>query len=140
MRAYTDFVVSVEQEIHFWITWYQEAGEVKKHGKKFFLPLTLYGLQPFGPWSLFQSVGILDRGSARRKDTTYTQNINTEYTHIDIHAGSGIRTTTPVLERATIIGFEGSVRWNYLCTNYALRHEKILGGLVYSSTFSSPRH
>jgi hypothetical protein len=35
----------------------------------------------------------LDGGSACRKAATYTQdNINTEYTHTNMHASSGIRT------------------------------------------------
>jgi hypothetical protein len=38
----------------------------------------------------------MDGGWARRKAATYTQNnTNTEWTHIDIHASSGIRTHEP---------------------------------------------
>jgi hypothetical protein len=38
-----------------------------------------------------QSVGLLGRGSARRKATTCTQNnTNMEYTHTNVHASSGI--------------------------------------------------
>jgi hypothetical protein len=57
----------------------------------------------------------LDWGSARRKAATYTQNnTNTEKTHRDMHASSGIRTHDPsvlaktvyALDRtATVIGF-----------------------------------
>jgi hypothetical protein len=43
-----------------------------------------------------QSVGLLDRGSARRKAATYTQNnTDAEWTHTDIHASSGIRAHDP---------------------------------------------
>jgi hypothetical protein len=61
-------------------------------------------LQPFfGPWLLFQFLGpihsqydSLDGVSARRKASIYTQNnTNTEQTHTDIHALSGIRTHDP---------------------------------------------
>jgi hypothetical protein len=62
------------------------------------------GLQPFvGPWPVFQFLYLLrsrqdslDRGSARRKVATHAQNnINTEQTHTDIHALSGIRAHDP---------------------------------------------
>jgi hypothetical protein len=60
-------------------------------------------LQLFGPWPLFQfpnpihsRQNFFDGGSARRKAATYTQNnTNTEQTHTDIHASSGIRTHDP---------------------------------------------
>jgi hypothetical protein len=47
--------------------------------------ISLWLYNPYGPWPLFyilintQSVGLLGRGSARRKATTYAQNnIDTE--------------------------------------------------------------
>jgi hypothetical protein len=57
-------------------------------------------LQPFVDLGCFfsflictQSVGLLGRGTSRRKDATYTQNnTNTEQMHTDIYASSGIRT------------------------------------------------
>jgi hypothetical protein len=62
----------------------------------------------------------LEGGSARRKVATYIQNnTNTEYTHRDIHASSGVRTQTPVFEQAktvhasdraaTVIGMKQSI-------------------------------
>jgi hypothetical protein len=48
-----------------------------------------------------QSVGILGRGSVRRKAATYTQsNTNTEERHTDTHALSGIRTHDPSVRAA----------------------------------------
>jgi peptide methionine sulfoxide reductase MsrA len=61
-------------------------------------------LQTFvGPWPLFQLLDpihtrkdSLDRGSAHRKASTYTQNnTNTERTHTDIHDLSEIQTHDP---------------------------------------------
>jgi hypothetical protein len=61
-------------------------------------------LQPFvGPWPLFQFHNLLhtrydalDGGSAHRKTSTCTQDsTNTEQTHTDIHASSGIRLHDP---------------------------------------------
>jgi hypothetical protein len=61
-------------------------------------------LQPFvGPWQLFQSpnpihsqLEHLDGELAHLKAASYTQNnTNTEKTHTDIHALSGIRTHYP---------------------------------------------
>jgi hypothetical protein len=47
-------------------------------------------------WPFTQPVGLLGWGSVRRKAATFTQNsTNTEYTHTDIHASSGIRTHDP---------------------------------------------
>jgi hypothetical protein len=68
-------------------------------------------LEPFGPWLLFQFLNPIDsqqdsleRGSAHRKAATYTQNnTNTEWTHTDIHASSGIRTHGPVFERVKMV-------------------------------------
>jgi hypothetical protein len=49
-------------------------------------------IQPFvGPWPLFNFLISLDRGSARRKASTYTKNIKAEQTHTDIHDSNGIR-------------------------------------------------
>jgi hypothetical protein len=58
-----------------------------------------------GPWPLSQYLNLykvgrtlFDGGSARRKAATFTQNnINTEYTHTDIHTSSEIRTHDPSL-------------------------------------------
>jgi hypothetical protein len=62
-------------------------------------------LEPFvGPWPLFEfpdsihnRYDLMDRGSARHKASTYTQNntirINTH--HTDINASSGTRTHDP---------------------------------------------
>jgi hypothetical protein len=61
-------------------------------------------LQPFvGPWPFLSDISYthsrydsLDGGSARLKASPYTQNnTNTEYTHTDIHASTGIRTHDP---------------------------------------------
>jgi hypothetical protein len=51
----------------------------------------------------------LDRGSARRKAATYTQNNTNRITHTDIHASSGIRIRGPSVREgedhaATVIG------------------------------------
>jgi hypothetical protein len=64
--------------------------------------LWLYSLL-LGPWPFFSFLiflhrrwDSLDGRSSRRKAATYTQdNTNTEYTHTDIHALSGIRTDDP---------------------------------------------
>jgi hypothetical protein len=62
-----------------------------------------------------QTVGLLGRGSARRKAATYTQNnTNSEKTPIDIHALSGIRTfervkTVNALDRAANLMDNSSV-------------------------------
>jgi hypothetical protein len=55
-------------------------------------------------WSFSQSVGLLVRGSARRKASTYTQDsTNTEQTYTDIHAPCGIRTHDPSAWRAKAV-------------------------------------
>jgi hypothetical protein len=65
------------------------------------LIIVIIALQPFvGPWPLFQILypihsqwDSLDGRSSRRKASTNTQdNPNTEWTHTDNHASSGIRT------------------------------------------------
>jgi hypothetical protein len=46
----------------------------------------------------------LDGGSARRKAATYTQDgTNTEQTHTDIHASSGVRTHDPSVRGGKVI-------------------------------------
>jgi hypothetical protein len=72
-----------------------------------FIPLSFclsMALQPFvGPWLLFQFLNLLhsrqdslDGGSAHRKATTCAEDsTNTEKTHTDIHASSGIWTHDP---------------------------------------------
>jgi hypothetical protein len=57
------------------------------------MALALVDLGRFFSFLIYtQFVGLLLRGSARRKAATYTQN---KRTHTDIHALSGIRTHDP---------------------------------------------
>jgi hypothetical protein len=60
------------------------------------LSLWLYSPLDLGRFftSYTQSVGLLGRGSARRKAAACTRD-NTEYTHTDIHTLGGIRTHDP---------------------------------------------
>jgi hypothetical protein len=57
-----------------------------------------------------QTVGLLGQEVSPSQASTYTQdNTNTEYTHTDIHASSGIRTHDPNVERAkTIHALDGA--------------------------------
>jgi hypothetical protein len=57
------------------------------------------------PWSLTQSVGPLWRGisPSQGRHLHAQDNINTEYTHTDIHAWSWTQHTIPVFERAKTI-------------------------------------
>jgi hypothetical protein len=62
----------------------------------YYLSMALQSLWTFAAFSISQSVrtqtvGLLERGSARRKAATYTQN----NTNTDIRASTGIRTHDP---------------------------------------------
>jgi hypothetical protein len=84
-------------------------------------------------WSYTQSIGLLGRGSARRKASTYTQNnTNREWTHTDIHAFSGIRTQ----DHSVRAGEDGSclrprghcdrLLWKIIRPNYNLCWEGVV--------------
>jgi hypothetical protein len=87
----------------------------------------LLDLGRFFSFLILYTVGrdSLDGGSARRKAATCTQiKTNTEWSHTDIDALSGIRTTIPAFERAktayaldpaaTVIGFLGDWEYNIM--------------------------
>jgi hypothetical protein len=91
--------------------WYDAEVEKNLHNKKLqnlypsakitiYLSMTLQTLWTLAAfsvsWSIHRRWDSLDGGSARSKAATYTQNnTNTEQTHTDIHAASGIGTHDP---------------------------------------------
>jgi hypothetical protein len=101
-------------------------------------------LQPFvGPWPIFQflelftqSVGLLGRGSARRKAATCTQNsTNIEQTQTNIHASSVIRTHDPnVLSgRRQFMPLTARPLWSTVTTGSSVKYTYVSEKLQWTS-------